>query len=251
MQEARGLFDELDVDGSGAVDGAELEGLVRKLWAAQGVAVKAGQDVGEEVAVMLGRFDKDGSGTLSFDEMLAMLCEEPWGAMMSAGVRGAVREAVSVALGLPGRGAAPGQSRGALTTDGIEELNTELAAMQSEYLSAGRGEREALKARLKVTRCGGCRCVALIRFASLSAMLCSCHARGACSTRCEHARTLSLREAGVGEPWRSCACVYIGEGGRDCGEASLHACGTGGVSERGGSRSPERDAEGTEGFART
>ena len=28
MQEARGLFDELDVDGSGAVDGAELEGLV-------------------------------------------------------------------------------------------------------------------------------------------------------------------------------------------------------------------------------
>ena len=98
MREARELFDEVDSDGSGEVDKAELEGLVRKLWEATGRAVPESKNVAQEVADMLERFDKDKSGTLSFEEMLAMLCEEPWGALMPAGVRDEMKSVVSVAL---------------------------------------------------------------------------------------------------------------------------------------------------------
>ncbi|WCM87122.1 XopAW family type III secretion system calcium-binding effector [Acidovorax sp. NCPPB 3576] len=57
------LFGKLDADGSGGVDGTELQGLLDK------VAKKSGVDSGTSASDLIQKYDSDGNGSLSSDEL--------------------------------------------------------------------------------------------------------------------------------------------------------------------------------------
>jgi len=84
------LFKETDVDGSGALDGQELQGLVRRLFEQLGEPLP--DDV-EELAAQAMVDHGDGSkGEISYVGWLTMLCNDPWYQMLPDGMGAALAE---------------------------------------------------------------------------------------------------------------------------------------------------------------
>lgn len=82
---AKQIFEEVDEDEGGTVDGEELDLLVTKLWEALGHDPPSEEQVKEEVQHMLHLFDENNDGEISYQEFLAMLCVEPWSKLLPAG----------------------------------------------------------------------------------------------------------------------------------------------------------------------
>ena len=82
---AKQIFEEVDEDEGGTVDGEELDLLVTKLWEALGHDPPSEEQVKEEVQHMLHLFDENNDGEISYQEFLAMLCVEPWSKLLPEG----------------------------------------------------------------------------------------------------------------------------------------------------------------------
>jgi len=107
MKLAGQIFKEADVDGSGALDGGELCGIITQLFNKMGKELPhdyAGENLKGKIEKSMTRFDTDLNGTISFDEFLQMLCCAPWRAMLPPGIREEMPKLVIMAMGegIPG-----------------------------------------------------------------------------------------------------------------------------------------------------
>jgi len=89
LEAARLLFEEADDDGSGHLDEFELLQVVQHLFAKLGMPVKPEQLPGlkKEVRQNMEKFDTDNNGTMEFEELVSMLCVDPWRELLPADSR--------------------------------------------------------------------------------------------------------------------------------------------------------------------
>jgi Ca2+-binding EF-hand superfamily protein len=70
-----GLYARFDQDGSGALNAQEMSLLIKAYKAEMDGVSRSEKCIQREVDSMMGKYDADGSGTLEFDEFVAMCFE--------------------------------------------------------------------------------------------------------------------------------------------------------------------------------
>jgi Ca2+-binding EF-hand superfamily protein len=90
LKAAKDLFMEVDGDGNGTINEAELECLILMVF--ERLAPAHGQisrgELRATATEVMDRFDTNGSGVIDFDEFIAMLCVAPWNKLLPEDVQG-------------------------------------------------------------------------------------------------------------------------------------------------------------------
>jgi Ca2+-binding EF-hand superfamily protein len=90
LKTIQNLFAEVDGDGNGVINEAELECLVLMVFdrlAPAGAQISPGELRATTTGVM-DKFDTNGDGVIDFDEFVNMLCVHPWNKLLPEGVQG-------------------------------------------------------------------------------------------------------------------------------------------------------------------
>eukprot|EP00658_Telonema_sp_P-2_P019865 TRINITY_DN17815_c0_g1_i11.p1 TRINITY_DN17815_c0_g1~~TRINITY_DN17815_c0_g1_i11.p1 ORF type:complete len:1130 (+),score=343.73 TRINITY_DN17815_c0_g1_i11:190-3579(+) len=90
LKAAKELFSEVDGDGNGTINEAELECLVLMLFerVAPASSTLSRGELRATATEVMDRFDTDGSGVIDYDEFIAMLCTNPWNKLLPEDVQG-------------------------------------------------------------------------------------------------------------------------------------------------------------------
>jgi len=90
LKKAKELFQEVDGDGNGTINEAELECLILMVFAelSPGEQSISPGELRATATEVMDRFDTNGSGVIDFDEFISMLCVAPWNRLLPEDVQG-------------------------------------------------------------------------------------------------------------------------------------------------------------------
>lgn len=96
LELAQAIFEEADADKSGEVDGAEMPSLIRNFFrhCHKKIPFDIDSNMEDVTSQTMVRFDRDKTGTLDFNEFIAMLCTPPWKGLLPRELRDVVAAAV-------------------------------------------------------------------------------------------------------------------------------------------------------------